>query len=57
MDCSFDQLNQLIPSRQRAALISVNSMFFSAGMSLLFPLAGALADRFCVIEKNIYNMT
>ena len=39
------QLNGLIPSAQRATLISVNSMFFSIGMILLFPLAGALADR------------
>lgn len=39
------QLNGLIPSGQRATLISVNSMFFSVGMILLFPLAGALADR------------
>lgn len=41
-----NQLNQLIPSRQRATLISISSMFFSVGMILLFPLAGALADRF-----------
>ncbi|MDE7201830.1 MAG: MFS transporter [Lachnospiraceae bacterium] len=38
-------LNSLIPSAQRATLISVNSMFFSIGMILLFPLAGVLADR------------
>lgn len=38
-------LNSLIPSAQRATLISVNSMFFSIGMILMFPLAGALADR------------
>jgi len=38
-------LNRLIPSAQRATLISVNSMFFSVGMILLFPLAGALADK------------
>ena len=37
-------LNRLIPSGQRATLISVDSMFFSIGMILLFPLAGALAD-------------
>lgn len=39
-------LNRLIPSKQRATLISVNSMAFSVGMALLFPVAGALADRF-----------
>ena len=39
------QLNSLIPSGQRATLISVNSMFFSVGMLLLFPLAGILADQ------------
>lgn len=39
-----EQLNSLIPSGQRATLISVNSMFFSIGMILLFPLAGFLAD-------------
>lgn len=39
------QLNSLIPSGQRATLISVNSMFFSIGMIVLFPLAGILADR------------
>lgn len=40
-----DSLNSLIPSEQRATLISVDSMFFSIGMILMFPLAGALADR------------
>lgn len=38
-------LNKLIPSKQRATLISVNSMFFSIAMILLFPLAGMLADK------------
>lgn len=37
-------LNQRIPSAQRATLISVNSMFFSVFMILIFPLAGAFAD-------------
>lgn len=41
-----DQLNRLIPSQQRATLISVSSMFFSVGMILVFPMAGALADCF-----------
>lgn len=40
-----DSLNQLIPSGQRATLISVNSLFFSVAMILMFPLAGMLADH------------
>ncbi|MCM1184501.1 MAG: MFS transporter [Roseburia sp.] len=40
-----DLLNSLIPSEQRATLISVDSMFFSTAMILLFPMAGLLADR------------
>lgn len=39
-------LNRLIPSKQRATLISVNSMAFSVGMVILFPAVGALADCF-----------
>lgn len=39
-----DSLNALIPSEQRATLISVDSMCFSIAMIVLFPLAGALAD-------------
>lgn len=38
-------LNRLIPSEQRATLISVDSMFFSIGMILMFPLAGVMADQ------------
>lgn len=38
-------LNELIPSEQRATLISVSSMFFSIAMILCFPIAGAFADR------------
>ena len=30
---------------RRATLISVNSLFFSVGMIVLFPLAGVLADQ------------
>lgn len=40
-----DALNKLIPSGQRATLISVDSMFFSVAMVVMFPLAGALADQ------------
>lgn len=39
------QLNSLIPSGQRATLISVNSMFFSIAMIIMFPAAGFLAER------------
>ncbi|MBO5144914.1 MAG: MFS transporter [Lachnospiraceae bacterium] len=39
-----DSLNVLIPSAQRATLISINSMFFSVAMILIFPVAGAFAD-------------
>lgn len=37
-------LNRLIPSEQRATLISVSSMFFSIMMIIMFPIAGFLAD-------------
>lgn len=37
-------LNRLIPSEQRATLISINSMFFSVMMIVMFPIAGMLAD-------------
>ena len=39
-----ESLNQLIPSEQRATLISVNSMFFSIVMIIIFPIAGKIAD-------------
>ena len=39
-----DTLNRMIPSAQRATIISVNSMAFSVFMVLLFPIAGAVAD-------------
>lgn len=39
-----DALNQLIPSGQRATLISVDSMFFSIAMIVMFPVAGVMAD-------------
>lgn len=40
-----DTLNRLIPSKKRATLLSVNSMFFSIFMILMFPIAGAIADE------------
>lgn len=39
-----EALNSLIPSPQRATLISINSMFYSVMMIVTFPAAGALAD-------------
>lgn len=39
-----ESLNRIIPSEQRATLISVNSMFFSIVMIVTFPVVGALAD-------------
>lgn len=41
-----DALNSLIPSEQRATLISVNSMCFSIAMIISFPIAGVMADYF-----------
>lgn len=39
-----DSLNKLIPSEQRATIISVNSMLFSFMMILIFPLVGFIAE-------------
>ncbi|RDU24751.1 MFS transporter [Anaerosacchariphilus polymeriproducens] len=43
-------LNKLIPSSQRATLISVNSMFFSITMLIFFPIAGGVADNFGLVK-------
>lgn len=40
-----NELNHLIPSEQRATIISVSSMCFSMIMIVLFPLMGYLADQ------------
>ncbi len=45
-------LNRLIPSEQRATIISVSSMMFSMFMILLFPIIGFLADLFSL--HNIF---
>lgn len=37
-------INELIPSKQRATIISVDSMLFSMMMIVLFPLSGIVAD-------------
>ena len=41
-----DYINRLIPSGQRATIISVQSMFFSILMIMLFPLMGRIGDLF-----------
>ena len=41
-----DSLNKLIPSKQRATIISVNSMIFSLVMICVFPICGFFADIF-----------
>ena len=38
-------INELIPSKQRATIISVNSMLFSVLMVILFPICGLVADH------------
>ncbi len=38
-------INELIPSGQRATIISVNSMLFSVIMIVLFPICGLIADQ------------
>ncbi|MCM1282506.1 MAG: MFS transporter [Muribaculaceae bacterium] len=40
------RINSLIPSGQRATLISVDSLVFSVGMVIIFPAAGWMIDRF-----------
>ncbi len=50
-----DSLNELIPSEQRATLISVSSMCFSIAMILVFPLTGFLAGAFG-LEKVFVGM-
>ena len=37
-------LNRLIPSEQRATIISVDSMLFSIAMIIVFPITGAFAE-------------
>ncbi|MGX7417521.1 MFS transporter [Carnobacterium gallinarum] len=53
-----DYFNQLIPSEQRATLISVSSMFYSFVMIILFPLIGGLAEiirlKMCFILMGIF---
>ena len=39
-------LNKLIPSEQRATIISIDSMIFSLSMICMFPICGLIADIF-----------
>lgn len=39
-----DYINRLIPSEQRATLLSVDSMMFSMNMIVLFPIVGIIGD-------------
>lgn len=41
-----DYINKLIPSKQRATILSLQSMVFSVFMILLFPLVGKLGDLY-----------
>ncbi len=41
---SSNALNQLIPSAQRATIISVSSVMFSAAMIVIFPICGFIGD-------------
>lgn len=43
-----DYINKLIPSKQRATILSLQSMMFSVYMIILFPVAGKIGD--------IYNL-
>ena len=40
-----NSINKLIPSGQRATILSIDSMLFSMFMVLLFPLSGLVADK------------
>jgi MFS family permease len=41
-----DAIHQLIPSEQRATIISLQSMLFSLGMIVLFPIVGKVGDLY-----------
>ena len=49
-----DYLNKLIPSEIRATVLSVQSLFFSLVMIILFPLIGVAADVFSFRESFIF---
>ena len=39
-------INSMVESKQRATIISVESMFYSLMMIILFPICGLIADKF-----------
>jgi MFS family permease len=42
---SSNKINNLVESKQRATIISIDSMFFSLAMILLFPLSGYISEN------------
>lgn len=50
---SSNKINNLVESKQRATIISVNSMFFSIMMILLFPLTGYIAEKLSIQNSFI----
>lgn len=58
---SSNKINNLVESKQRATIISVNSMFFSIMMILLFPLTGYIAEKLSIqnsfIIVGLINLT
>lgn len=44
-----DYINQLIPSKQRATILSFQSMLFSWFMIIVFPIMGMIGDRYGLI--------
>lgn len=47
-------LNRLIPSTQRATILSFQSMVFSLFMIILFPLVGLLADKVSIASGFLF---
>lgn len=43
---SSNKINLLIPSEQRATIISIDSMMYSVAMIIIFPLAGYIGEQF-----------
>jgi len=43
---SSNFVNQMIPSRQRATILSIGSMLFSLAMIIIFPVFGGIADLY-----------
>ena len=45
-----DYINKLIPSEQRATILSFQSMAFSLFMIILFPIIGSIGDRYGLLH-------